>query len=77
MLKAVYTVEASIIISLCFIMFGAAVGISYQVYQETVVAVTFKDDEYDAVKNFRKMNEIKQLFGLDDKATKVEEKNGN
>ncbi len=60
-LKASYTVEAAVIISVSFLLFGAAVGISYQVFTESVNYVQTSDD-FDAVKTFRIKEGVVSLY---------------
>lgn len=52
-LKASYTVEAAMIISFCFILFGTAVCICYELFKNAVEYVSYKPDTFDAVKAFR------------------------
>lgn len=52
-LKASYTVEAAIIISLCFILFGIAIGLAYELFKMTIVYVGQRDGAFDAVSTFR------------------------
>lgn len=60
-LKASYTVEAAVIISVSFLLFGAAVGISYQGFTESVNYVQTSDD-FDAVKTFRIKEGVVSLY---------------
>ncbi len=52
-IKASYTVEAAIVISFCFILFGMAIGLSYELFKETVEYVRYKEGDFDAVQMFR------------------------
>ncbi|MCR4567844.1 MAG: hypothetical protein K5769_07315 [Pseudobutyrivibrio sp.] len=52
-LKASLTVEGSIVISICFIMFGMAVCLAYELFKETIDYVSYNRDSFDAVKMFR------------------------
>ena len=52
-LKGSYTVEAAMIISFCFIVFGMAVCISFELFKNVVEYVRYKPDTFDAVKAFR------------------------
>ena len=52
-LKGSYTVEAAVIISLCFIIFGMAIGLSYELFKMTVEYVKHSDGTFDAVSAFR------------------------
>ena len=61
-LKGSYTVEAAIIISLCFIMFGTAIGITYKVFRESVSYVQREEDKFDAVYRFRIKEQILDVY---------------
>lgn len=52
-LKASYTVEAAIIMSICFILFGTAVCISFELFKDSIDYVSYKPNTFDAVKAFR------------------------
>ncbi len=52
-LKGSYTVEGTIIISLCFIFFGMAVAISYKQFEEIIEYVRYEEEEFDVVNTFR------------------------
>ena len=52
-LKGSYTVEAAMIISFCFIVFGMAVCISFELFKNVVEYVRYKPDTFDAMKAFR------------------------
>lgn len=52
-LKASYTVEAAIVISFCFILFGMAIGVAYELFQLTIEYVKYKEGSFDAVNAFR------------------------
>lgn len=52
-LKGSYTVEATVVISICMIMFGTAVLLSYELFQSSIEYVSYKPDSFDAVKVFR------------------------
>lgn len=52
-LKGSYTVEAAMIISFCFLVFGMAVCICFELYKNTVEYVSYKPDTFDAVRAFR------------------------
>lgn len=52
-LKASYTVEATVIISFCFIVFGMAVAVAYEVFQVVLDYVSYKGNDFDAVNMFR------------------------
>lgn len=60
-LKGSYTVEAAVVISLCFILFSAAIGVTYSVFRETVHYVSEKNEEFDAVGCFRKKEVVEEL----------------
>ena len=51
--KGSYTVEATVVISLCMILFGSAVIISYELFKYVLDYVTYKPDSFDSVKLFR------------------------
>ena len=52
-LKGSYTVEASVIISVSFILFGMAVALAYELFKESLVYVGQSGMEFDSVKLFR------------------------
>ena len=52
-LKASYTVEAALIISVCFIMFGMAIAVAYELFQLVLEYVKYQDSAFDAVSMFR------------------------
>ena len=52
-LKGSYTVEAALIISFCFILFGMAIGVAYELFQITLEYVKYKEGNFDAVNLFR------------------------
>lgn len=52
-LKASYTVEAALIISVCFIIFGMAIGLAYELFKMTIEYVAHRDGTFDAVTVFR------------------------
>ncbi|SET14137.1 hypothetical protein SAMN02910413_1932 [Pseudobutyrivibrio sp. C4] len=52
-LKGSYTVEAAVIISFCFILFGMAIGVAYELFQITLEYVKYKEGNFDAVNLFR------------------------
>lgn len=52
-LKGSYTVEAAIVISFCFILFGLAVGLSYEIFKLVIEYVQYDKDNFDAVSMFR------------------------
>ncbi|MBE5915302.1 MAG: hypothetical protein E7273_00495 [Pseudobutyrivibrio ruminis] len=52
-MKASYTVEAAIVISFCFIVFGMAICLSYEVFKLTLEYVKYQEDNFDAVALFR------------------------
>ena len=52
-LKASYTVEASVVISICFIMFGTAALLAFELFKETLDYVSGQPDAIDAVALFR------------------------
>ncbi len=51
--KGSYTVEAAIVISFCFIVFGMAVGLAYEVFKLVLEYVEHKEGSFDAVSLFR------------------------
>lgn len=57
-IKGVYTVEATVIISLCFILFGIAVGVTYSIYRETLNYVAMDESDFNAIEWFRR----KEMF---------------
>ncbi len=61
-LKGSYTVEATVIISLCFILFGAAVTASYSLFQSTLNYVENCNNEIKAVEMFRLKEEARHLM---------------
>ena len=52
-LKGSMTVEGTIVISICFILFGIAVCLAYELFTETIDYVIYNRDSFDAVKVFR------------------------
>ena len=60
-LKGSYTVEASIVISLCFLLFGTAVGISYDVFKGCIESVQ-TEDNFDAVTVFRVKESVEDFY---------------
>ena len=52
-LKASYTVEASVIICVSFIMFGLAMALAYELYKESINFVGVSENNFDAVRIFR------------------------
>jgi len=52
-LKASYTVEAAVIISFSFIVFGMAVGVVYEVFQQCISYPAEHGSSFDAVQLFR------------------------
>jgi hypothetical protein len=52
-LKASYTVEATIVISLSFIVFGVAIMVAYDLFQLILEYVLSKNSSFDAVTAFR------------------------
>jgi hypothetical protein len=52
-LKASYTVEAAVIISFSFIVFGMAIAVAYDVFQIVLEYVSYKNSDFDAVSAFR------------------------
>ncbi|MBQ7148528.1 MAG: hypothetical protein IJR96_07225 [Pseudobutyrivibrio sp.] len=52
-LKASYTVEAAMVISFCFLIFGMAVCLCFEMFKDIVEAVSYKQDGFDAVRAFR------------------------
>ena len=52
-LKGSYTVEAAIVISFCFILFGMAVGLAYELFKLVIEYVKYTENEFDAVSMFR------------------------
>ena len=52
-LKASYTVEATIVISVCFILFAMAVCLSYEIFKIVLEYVKYKGGTFDAAKIFR------------------------
>ncbi len=51
--KASYTVEATVVISLCMILFGAAVMVCFEVFKDTIDYVSHEPDTFDSVSLFR------------------------
>ena len=52
-LKASYTVEATIVICLSFIVFGVALMVAYDLFQLILEYVLSKNSSFDAVTAFR------------------------
>lgn len=52
-LKGSYTVEATVIISVCLILFGLAVALAYELFKESINYVAQAGENYDAVRMFR------------------------
>ncbi len=52
-LKASYTVEAAVVISLSFIIFGIAMAIAYELFKSTIDYVGQEGTSFDAVARFR------------------------
>ena len=52
-LKGSYTVEAAVIISFCFIIFGMAIAVAYELFQLVLEYVQYQDSAFDAVAMFR------------------------
>ena len=52
-LKGSYTVEAAVIISVSFILFGMAVALAYELFKESVTYVGQAGIEFDSVRLFR------------------------
>ena len=60
-LKAVYTIEAAVVISLCFLLFGSAVMVTFNLYKETSADVAVASEEYNAVEAFRRVSSLKNI----------------
>ncbi|QFJ54069.1 hypothetical protein [Pseudobutyrivibrio xylanivorans] len=52
-LKGSYTVEGAVIISICFIVFGMAVLLSFELFKESIAYVEYKQDTFNTVSIFR------------------------
>ena len=52
-LKASYTVEAAVVLSICFIVFAMAIGLAYQLFELAIDYVKYKGGSFDAVTYFR------------------------
>ncbi len=52
-LKGSYTVEAAIVISLCFLIFCSAICLSYKLFENAVEYVSYKPSGFDPVSLFR------------------------
>ena len=52
-LKASYTVEGAVIISICIIFFGVAVCLAYDIFKEMLTYVSYSQESFDAVKTYR------------------------
>ena len=52
-LKASYTVEAAMVISFCFFIFGMAVCLCFEMFKDILEVVSYKQDGFDAVRAFR------------------------
>ncbi|SEA48418.1 hypothetical protein SAMN02910384_01608 [Pseudobutyrivibrio sp. ACV-2] len=61
-LKGSYTVEASMIISFSFLVFGMAVCIGFELFKSTVEYVSYKPDTFDAVQAFRLKEGVVGIF---------------
>ncbi len=61
-LKGSYTVEATVIISLCFILFGTAATASINLFQSTLAYVSDCSNEINAVEMFRLKEEARQMI---------------
>lgn len=64
-LKGSYTVEAAVMISLCFILFTAAVGVTYKVYKNSITYVTSREDGFDSVKLFRIRETVSDILDIE------------
>ena len=74
-LKAVYTLEAAWVISICMLVIGSAIALSYHIYESSLnyVAET-TPQEFDAALRFRELNAGKELFGdISDKVSNLTE----
>ena len=52
-LRGVYTVEAAFIISFSLFVFGACVGVAYDVFENSIEYVSKEEEKFDAVEFFR------------------------
>lgn len=52
-LKGSYTVEGAMVISFCFILFGMAVCLAYELFKIALDYVSNYNSQFDAVKVFR------------------------
>lgn len=57
-LKASYTVEAAVIMSVSFILFGMAVGVAYELFQQCMAYASEHGSDFNAVQTFR----LKEAF---------------
>ncbi|MCR4695512.1 MAG: hypothetical protein K5773_09390 [Pseudobutyrivibrio sp.] len=54
-LKGVYTLEATVVISLSFLLFAAGVGVAYDSYYDALATAGYEND-FDAAATFRGEN---------------------
>lgn len=63
-LKGSYTVEAAWIISICLLVTGWVIGVSYDMFYETNEYVAGQEYEFDAAKTFRIKSTIGDIMSL-------------
>lgn len=61
-LKGSYTVEAAVIISVSFILFGMAVVLAYELFKESMAYVGQPGMEFDSVRLFRLRENAVDLY---------------
>ena len=61
-LKGSYTVEAAVVISFCFIVFGVAIGVAYDLFAAVLETISYKEDVFDAVDLFRTKEGVMELW---------------
>ena len=61
-LKGSYTVEAAVVISFCFIVFGVAIGVAYDLFAAVLETISYKEDAFNAVDLFRTREGVMELW---------------
>lgn len=62
-LKAALTVEASLIIGLCLIIFGEAINLAYDTFYESLDYVSEGYEDVDVISIFKLSDGINEVFG--------------
>lgn len=61
--KGVYTVEAAFIFSICFLIIGSVMCLTYDIYSESYkYIIGLKSEEHDAVERFRQIDAAKDVI---------------